>query len=966
MSFSSLFITLYVSAVPVSTGAVDFGRDIQPIFAKRCFACHGPDKGEGGLRLNRRETALAVLDSGEHAVVPGKPEASELLRRITAEDESERMPPEGKPLTAEQVELVRKWIVQGANWEEHWAFQPVVRPAVPEVIDRGWVRNPIDAFILSRLEGNGLQPAPPADKVALVRRAYYDLTGLPPTPADVDNFVADESPDAYEKLIDRLLASPHYGERWARHWLDVVRYAETNSFERDGPKPHAWRYRDYVIRSFNDDKPYDQFLREQLAGDEITPVTPERLIATGFYRLGLWDDEPADRLQAQYDTLDDLVTTTGQVFLGLTVNCARCHDHKIDPIPQRDYYSLLAFFHGIKPMTTTGPNIEQPLFASDADRLAYDQRVRERDVRRNALQAQVTALENEFAAAYRRSQAASVTASDIDDLEYRFYRDHWERLPDFDNIKPETVGTLADGCFDIRLATRESDFGFVFTGLLKVPADGDYTFVVDADDGVRLEVAGQQAIYYDGIHGIGNPQQAVLSLKQGLTPIRLEYFQAQGGRGLSVSWSGPGFSPRSLTADEKPAVGGRGLADILRTQAAKLLGDAWYADYRKQFQELERLKREPVPADYALCVTEDPRPPETFVLSRGNAHVPAAKVEPGFPSIIAASQPVIPSAAPDLPTAGRRTVLADWIASPGNRLTARVMVNRLWQHHLGRGIVRSPNNFGYLGDRPTHPELLDWLASEFVAGGWKMKSLHRMIMLSSAYRMSSRVEKGDGNLLPERPEGCFAQKVPVPFFVALQKDPGNDLFWRFNMRRLSAEEVRDSIHAVTGRLNSQLFGPSYYPKLSAEVMATQSAPGKGWGDSSPVEQARRSIYIHVKRSLITPLLADFDFPDTDGPCEARFVTTQPAQALGMLNGDFLHEQAREFAERLQREAGDDRANQVRLALRLALSRSPDEASVARGVGLIGQLEKEHGLNARQALDYYALVVLNLNEFIYLD
>jgi mono/diheme cytochrome c family protein len=399
MSLPALLTAMMLAAqVP---RPVDFGRDIQPILAKRCFACHGPDKGEAGLRLNRRETALAELDSGEHAVVPGSPEASELVRRISADNESERMPPEGKPLPGEQIDLIRRWIAEGAKWEEHWAFQPVARPRVPEVKHQGWVRNPIDAFVLSRLEDNGLSPATPADKVALIRRAYYDLIGLPPTPAEVDAFTADDSADAYERLVERLLDSPHYGERWARHWLDAVRYAETNSFERDGAKPHAWRYRDYVIRAFNDDKPYDQFIREQLAGDEISPATPERLIATGFYRLGLWDDEPADRLQAQYDALDDLVTTTGQVFLGLTINCARCHDHKIDPIPQRDYYSLLAFFHGVKPMTTSGPNIEQPLFANEADRAAYHERVHEREQQRNVLQGRITALENQFAAAYR-------------------------------------------------------------------------------------------------------------------------------------------------------------------------------------------------------------------------------------------------------------------------------------------------------------------------------------------------------------------------------------------------------------------------------------------------------------------------------------------------------------------------------------------------------------------------------------
>ncbi|HEX7377382.1 MAG TPA: DUF1549 domain-containing protein, partial [Pirellulales bacterium] len=813
-------------------------------------------------------------------------------------------------------------------------------------------RNAIDTFILHRLEDNGLTPAAPADKVTLIRRAYFDLTGLPPTPAEVDAFVADESPAGYERLIDRLLASPHYGERWARHWLDAVRYAETNSFERDGAKPHAWRYRDYVIRSFNNDLPYDEFVREQLAGDEMRPATPERLIATGFYRLGLWDDEPADRLQAQYDVLDDLVTTTGQVFLGLTINCARCHDHKIDPIPQRDYYSLLAFFHGIKPMQTVGPNIEQPLFADDAQRADYQRRVRQHDERRDALQGKITALEHEFTAKYRQSQNANIAAGDIDDLEYRFYRDHWERLPDFDTIKPETVGNIADGCFDIGLATRESDFGFVFNGLLKVPADGDYTFIVDADDGVRLNLAGKTAVYYDGIHGTGNPQRATVALKQGLTPIRLDYFQALGGRGLSVSWSGPGFDQRPLAADGRRQLEGRNLKELLRLHAARLLGDAWHAGYRERSKELERLKREPVPADYALCVTEMPHPPDTFVLSRGNAHVPTVKVEPGFPSVVAVEQPVMQaangSAAPGATTtvpasSGRRLVLANWIAAADNRLTARVIVNRIWQHHFGRGIVRSPNNFGFLGERPTHPELLDWLAGEFIARGWSIKTLHRLMMLSSAYRMSSRAND-----------------------AALTRDPLNDLFWRFNMRRLSAEEVRDSIYSATGNLNRRMYGPSFYPQLSAEVMATQSAPGHGWGNSPPGEQARRSVYIHVKRSLITPLLADFDFPDTDASCEARFATTQPAQALGMLNGRFLHEQAAAFAERLRREAGAERAEQVRLALRLALLRPADEAAVARGVRLIERLEAEHGLGGDESLTFYALLVLNLNEFVYLD
>ncbi|HVW37215.1 MAG TPA: DUF1549 domain-containing protein, partial [Pirellulales bacterium] len=326
---------------------VDFNRDIQPLLAQRCFRCHGPDKAEGGLKLSQRDGALAELDSGQHAIVPGTPEESELLIRVTAEDESSRMPPEGKPLKPNEIALLRNWIAAGAAWKNHWAFERVERPQPPAVTDAVWVRNPIDAFVLKRLEDAGLSPASPADPVALVRRVYYDLTGLPPSPEEVDAFTSDPSPAAYERLIERLLDSPRYGERWGRHWLDLVRYADTNSFERDGVKPNAWKYRDYVIRSFNDDKPYDRFIREQLAGDELQPGSIDALTATGYYRLGLWDDEPADPLQARYDELDDIVATTGQVFLGLTVNCARCHDHKLDPIPQTDYYSLLSFFHEV-------------------------------------------------------------------------------------------------------------------------------------------------------------------------------------------------------------------------------------------------------------------------------------------------------------------------------------------------------------------------------------------------------------------------------------------------------------------------------------------------------------------------------------------------------------------------------------------------------------------------------------------
>jgi len=391
--------------------------------------------------------------------------------------------------------------------EAHWSFQPVRRPAVPQVENAAWVTNPIDAFVLRRIEDEGLTPAPPAGKIELLRRACYDLTGLPPTPAEVDAFVADERPDAFDRVVEKLLASPRYGERWGRHWLDLVRFAETNSFERDSDKPFAWRYRDWVIRAFNEDKPYDRFVLEQIAGDELDEVTDDALIATGYYRLGFWDDEPTDRLQARYDELDDIVSTTGQVFLGLTVNCARCHDHKIDPIPQSDYYRMLAFFHGVTP-----------------------------------------------------------------------YRD---------------------------------------------------------------------------------------------------------ARGKQV--------PLPSQPNEK-----------------------------------------------ALCAAENgPNAPETFVLRRGNAHLEGEKVEPGYMSVLGHAAPTI-TAPKHGRSSGRRLAFARWLANPKNQLASRVMANRIWQHHFGRGIVRSPNDFGLRGTRPTHPELLDWLATELVARGWKIKSMHRLIMSSSAYRMSSR------------------------------------------------------------------------------------------------------------------------------------------------------------------------------------------------------------------------------------
>jgi hypothetical protein len=796
-----------------------FEERVRPILQANCVKCHGGEKTKAGLRLTGRKAVLAGGDSGPAALPEGAGE-SLLIEAVSYKNDKLQMPPSGK-LAQADIDALTQWVGMGLPWtpgqeddtvaapagahgppkvddkaRAFWSFKPVERPAVPEVSRKDWVRNPIDAFILARLEATGFSPAEPAEKVALLRRATYDLTGLPPTPAEAEAFLNDQSADAYEKLVDRLLASPHYGEKWGRHWLDLVRFAETNSYERDGRKPNAWRYRDYVIRSFNDDKPYDRFLKEQLAGDEMpdADTNADAIIATGFYRLGIWDDEPVDREQARYDGIDDIVATVGQAFLGVTLDCARCHDHKIDPIPQRDYYRMVAFFQNVIDYGNGAPGDQRPIFAgASGDRAAYDARMRAHAERVRAARAAVEEMQRDY-------------------------------------------NQLTDG---------------------EVQA--------------------------------GKPRQ----------PIEVD--------------------------------------------GARVLGAERFDRYQKLRQEFERVLREE-PTEKALAVSEyGPVARDTFLLIRGNAHSPGAKVEPGFLEVVSPSEPTIPPPPPGARSSGRRTVLADWITSKSNPLTARVMANRIWQYHFGRGIVRSSSNFGYQGDAPTHPELLDWLASEFTDRGWSMKQMHRLIMTSSAYRMSS-----------------------APNEQALASDPRNDLLWRFDMRRLTAEELRDSILAVNGTLNPTMYGPGIFPHIPREVMLGQSKPGDGWDSSPPEEAARRSVYIHVKRSLRVPIVESFDGAETDKSCPVRFVTVQPTQALGMLNGEFLNGEARKLAERVRREAGGDYGKQVTLALRLVTGREPTVDEVSRGMTLVTDLAEKEALPHDKAMDYFCLVALNLNEFVYLD
>ena len=811
---------------PAREQAQFFERQVKPILRENCFKCHGDRKNpKGGLRLTSRSGLIQGGETGP-AVSLGEPQKSLLLAAINYKGYG--MPPSGK-LPREQIEILTKWVKMGLPWpsetvtesatvepapeppqvtaetRQHWSFQRVNRPKPVPVSAAEWVRNPIDAFVLARLEAAGLRPAKPAPRTELLRRAYYDLTGLPPDPEDVKAFLADKSAKAFERVVDRLLESPHYGERWARHWLDLVRYAESNSYERDGTKPFVWRYRDYVIRAFNDDKPYDQFVREQLAGDEMAPGTRDAIIATGYYRLGTWQDEPVDPIQELYEDLDDIVRTTGEVFLGITIGCARCHDHKLDPIPQRDYYRFLAFF---------------------------------RNIRRFGVRAHKTVL------------AASM----------------------------RTIGSA------------------------------------EQHQRYNTAVKQHQAQLADNRKQLGQLER---KLRRDLVSVERDEWKTESAR-----------------------------IEIAKKRIGKLISQREFDHFvalNKRRDDLRRFK--PPGLDQALCVKEHGRDcPPTRVLVRGNAHVPGAEVVPGFLSVLTDEDPQIDLPPEGVASTGRRTALASWLVDQAHPLTARVMANRIWQFHFGRGIVRSPNDFGLQGAAPTHPRLLDWLAAELVDGGWRMKRLHRLIMLSNTYQMSSR-----------------------PDDAALAIDPGNDLFWRFDMRRLSAEEIRDSILAANGSLNrKKMFGPSIYPNIPAEVLAGQSRPGADWGTSSPQDVVRRSIYIHVKRSLVVPMIANFDGADTDASCPVRFTTTQPTQALGMLNSTFINQQGRIFAEYLLAVAGVDPAAQVELALWRVLQRPPIATEIERGRALLAGLRERFELTAEDALTHFCLTALNLNEFMYLD
>lgn len=687
---------------------------------------------------------------------------------------------------------------------KYWAFQKVGRPQVPPVVDP-WVRTPVDAFILDGLRAKNLQPSPALNPRELIRRVSFDLTGLPPSPAEVEAFVRDRSPQAYENLVDRLLRSPHYGERWALKWLDVVRYADTNGFELDQDRPHAWRYRDYVIDAFNRDKPYDRFIEEQIAGDEMFPGDKQAIVATGYARAGSEHivSGNIDPDVSRQEVLTEIATSVGQTFLAMTVNCARCHNHKFDPILQADYYRLQAIFSAAK-----GKDVE---IAAPQEKEAW--------------------------------KAA--------DKAYQ------------DRLKPvqDALDQLAR----------------------------PYTERIEAERLEKVEPALRDAWKIS---------------KDKRTPEQ-EKLAKDAADQIEPTWD---IVVAAMTPED-------------RDTRAKL---------RVQLHEVERTEPDPLPTAYAYVNTGEPAP-QNFILRMGDPKNPLDPVEPAVPRVVQAGF--------EIPTAstGRRTALAHWLASPDNPLTARVMVNRIWQFRMGYGIIRTPNDFGVMGDRPSNRALLDWLATEFEARGWSVKAMDRMIVLSNAYRQSA-----------------------APNAASAAIDPENRLLWRMNRKRMEGETLRDEILAVTGSLNPKIGGRPVRIPIEPEVydlIFTEHERDGLWPvDPDKSVQDRRSVYLYNKRSVRLPLLSAYDQPDDIISCPVRPTSTHPLQALSLFNSGFMEEQSQAFAKRLQRECkGPNRNCEIGTAWRLALSRPPNAAETKLAHSFLSKGGKAADL---------CLALLNRNEFVY--
>ncbi len=931
MIISKVFRVLFAiaaGALPALAGAEppeppDFARDIRPIFEKNCQRCHGAKMQKNDLRLDRKAPALKGGSSGP-AILPGKSGRSLLYRYVAGLEPQIRMPPRGEALPAAEVALIARWIDDGARWPDglepppaeeavHWSLRLPVRPAPPEVKDPGWARDPLDRFVLARLEKERLAPAPEAERAVLIRRLTLDLHGLPPAIEEVEAFVNDRREGAWERLVDRLLSSPRYGERWAVHWLDVVRFAETSGFETNTPRENAWPYRDWVIRAFNEDLPYPRFIEEQLAGDAVGEDA-----ATGFLVGGPYDTVKSPdvdlTLSQRLNELADMVSTTSTAFLGLTVGCARCHDHKFDPITQRDYYSIQAAFSGVEHGER---EVEPP------DRA-------EREARSSVLGKELTAirealwgLEPEARPALPAGAAPGRPAVDPRENVDRFPPVEADRVrftvlatngaePCIDELEvfsaagaPENVALAARGAA-VRSSSDLPGFGIHKLEHLNDGRGGNSRSWISAEPGAGwVEIDLPRPTLIDRVvwsrdrEGVFKDRLAVR--------YRIEVGR-KGAPLLTVA-----------TADDR-----RPPADIGASAGGDLGTAAEFQLLERRNEEIEAEVRKLAvrPKVYAGVFVA---PKETHVLHRGDPREEREAVAPG--AIACLGRPLgLPA---DAPERSRRLSLARWIGDPANPLTARVLVNRLWLHHFGEGIVATPSDFGANGSPPSHPELLDWLAVEMMERGWSIKAIQRLIVLSATYRQSSR-----------------------PDTAGTAADAGCRLLWRFPPRRLEAEAIRDSILWASGKLDLRMGGHGYSAFEPNENYVRVYEPRKEFGP----REWRRAVYQEKVRMRGDGTFAVFDSPDAGQTCPKRTRSTTPLQSLSLLNSPFVVEQAGYLAERVRREAGDAVEAQVRRAFLRVLLREPDGEEAAASARLVAA----YGLKA------LCRSLFNSNEFLFLE
>jgi hypothetical protein len=947
------------TAVPQT---VDYNRDVRPILAGPCYACHGPDeaKRQAGLRLDKREGALATLESGELAIVPGNSKQSQLVARIAATDDGV-MPPKdhGVPLTVGQIETMRRWIDQGAKWKEHWAYLPVERPALPALSGSAWAKTPLDAFVLARLDQEGLKPSPEADKATLIRRLSFDLTGLPPTIADVTAFEADTSEGAYERLVDRLLASPHYGERMAQRWLDLARYADTNGYHIDNHRD-MWRWREWVVAAFNRNVPFDQFTIEQFAGDLLPSPTIEQKIATGFHRNVMVNFEGgADPAEYLTKYIVDRVNTTATVWLGTTLACTECHDHKYDPFTQREFYQLYAYFNNVPEQGLDGqkenpkPSLRVPTSEESAQLAQHRQQVAELEARIGAALAKVKlepAPATPPTVGERREYVwvdDALPPGSTPDGQEKAESWHWAQAP-----QPVLNGRRSSE----RTATELSQHFFngakypLFVGagdklvahVYLDPANPPQEVMLQFNDGTWDHRAYWGANKIDWGMDNSASRLAAGALPEAGRWVRLEVEAAAVGlkpgslvngwactqMGGHVFWDKLGLitcapqgealfehqqtwelAERARTKSKAPATVREAVQiDPAQRSAAQqaALRDYFVRYFHTQSRgvfdplnsEIDRMNAASAELEKKISTTmvmeEMPKPRESFVLVRGDFRAKGDAVAPGVP----ASLPPMPASAP-----ANRLGLAQWLVDPRNPLVSRVAVNRYWQQYFGTGIVKTSEDFGTQGQWPSHPELLDWLANQFVTSGWDVKGVQKLIVMSATYRQSSHI-------------------TPEQF----KRDPENRLLARGPRFRLDAEMIRDNALSISGLLDDRLGGPSVAPYQPPGLWeAVGFGPGfssQNYVQSHGRDLYRRGIYVYVKRALPYPPLSTFDAPNREICTDCRARTNTPLQALVLLNDPAYVEAARALGQRIMREGGATIAERVTFGFKVCTARTP--------------------------------------------